>query len=292
MARPAQPRRNTPAKPDTPETAGPPASNLTAGEIREVDKRGLANTKVVHEVVRLQGEEELDRSWPSLVSSGIAAGVSISASVLAKAALVAGLPRDAAWTPLVAALGYTVGFVVVIMGRLQLFTETTVTAVLPVATRPTIANLARLMRVWGLVLAANLAGSALVAGLIAGGFIVTPEHLKAVVEISREALAHSVPELIWLGIPAGFLVASIAWILPNAKGQEIWIIMLITWVVGAGDFSHVVAGSTEAFVLWFSGEIGFGGAFGGFILPALLGNVIGGTGLFAVLAHGTVHGEN
>ena len=294
MARPTQVRK--PAAKPRPKAAdsgapGTSASNLSREEAREVDKRGLANPRVVHEVVRLQGEEELDRGWSSLVASGVAAGVSISASVLAKAFLLTGLPKDAAWTPLVASLGYTVGFVIVIMGRLQLFTETTVTAVLPVATQPTLANLGRLGRLWGLVLAANLAGSLLVALLIAKGLILSPEHRLAVLELSRTALAHDVPTLILLGIPAGFLVASIAWILPNAQGQEIWIIILITWVVGIGDFSHVVAGSTEAFVLWCNGDIGFGAAFGGFILPALLGNIIGGTGLFAVLAHGTVRGD-
>ncbi|QXQ07952.1 formate/nitrite transporter family protein [Sphingosinicellaceae bacterium] len=291
MARQSQGRKPQAAPPTKGAAPGTPASKLSPEEEREVDKRGLANPRIVHEVVRLQGEEELDRGWTSLVASGVAAGVSISASVLAKAFLLAGLPKDAAWTPLVAAFGYTVGFVIVIMGRLQLFTETTVTAVLPVATQPTLANLGRLGRLWGLVLVANLTGSLFVAFLIAKGLILSPEHRTAVLELSRAALAHDVPTLILLGIPAGFLVASIAWILPNAQGQEIWIIILITWVVGIGDFSHVVAGSTEAFVLWCSGEIGFGQTFGGFILPALLGNIIGGTGLFAVLAHGTVRGD-
>ena len=276
MARQTTPRTTVPrtksgtaprAKADT-ATPGTPATSLSREEAREVDKRALANPRVVHEVVRLQGEEELDRSWTALLSSGVAAGVTISASVLAKGFLLAGLPKDAAWTPLVAAFGYTVGFVIVIMGRLQLFTETTVTAVLPVATQPTLANLGRLARLWGLVLAANLAGSALVALLIAKGLILSPEHRQAVLDLSRTALAHDVPSLIWLGMPAGFLVASIAWILPNARGQEIWVIMLITWVVGIGDFSHVVAGSSEAFVLWFSGEISAGATWGGFILPA------------------------
>ena len=271
--------------------AGTPANDLSDEEAREVDKRGLANPRIVHEVVRLQGEEELDRGWASLVASGVAAGVSISASVLAKAFLLTGLPKDAAWTPLVSSLGYTVGFVIVIMGRLQLFTETTVTAVLPVATQPTLANLGRLGRLWGLVLGGEPAR--LAARRAADRQRADPQSRApaAVLELSRTALAHDVPTLILLGIPAGFLVASIAWILPNAQGQEMWIIILITWVVGIGDFSHVVAGSTEAFVLWCHGDIGFGAAFGGFILPALLGNIIGGTGLFAVLAHGTVRGD-
>ena len=66
---------------------------------------------------------------------------------------------------------------------------------------------------------------------------------------------------------------------------------LITYVVGVGGFSHVVAGSAEAWLLALTGKASFGWALGGFILPALAGNILGGTGLFAVLAHGQVREE-
>jgi formate/nitrite transporter FocA (FNT family) len=92
-------------------------------------------------------------------------------------------------------------------------------------------------------------------------------------------------------MPAGFLIASIAWILPNAKGSEFWVIVLITYVIALGEFSHVVAGSAEAWLLMLAGKMSVSGAIGDFILPALIGNVIGGTGLFAVVAHGQVRGE-
>jgi formate/nitrite transporter FocA (FNT family) len=94
-----------------------------------------------------------------------------------------------------------------------------------------------------------------------------------------------------MAMPAGFLVASIAWILPNARGSEFWVITLITYVIALGGFSHVVAGTGEAWLLMLTGSTSFFEAVGGFILPALLGNIIGGTGLFAVLAHGQVHYE-
>jgi len=80
-------------------------------------------------------------------------------------------------------------------------------------------------------------------------------------------------------------------ILPNARGSEFWVVFLITYVVAMGGFSHVVAGSAEAWLLWLSGKASLGWAVGGFILPALAGNIIGGTGLFAVLAHGQVREE-
>ena len=111
------------------------------------------------------------------------------------------------------------------------------------------------------------------------------------VAISEHALSHGTMDVFLLGIPAGFLVASIAWILPNARGSEFWVVVVITYVISIGGFSHVVAGSAEAWVMWLTGHATLGKALGGFILPALLGNIAGGTGLFAVIAHGQVRSE-
>ena len=93
------------------------------------------------------------------------------------------------------------------------------------------------------------------------------------------------------GIPAGFILATIAWILPNARGQEFWVITLLTWLISLAGFSHVIAGSAEAWLLVTTGKASAGFAIGGFILPALAGNILGGTGLFAVIAHAQVRSE-
>ncbi len=266
-------------------------ADLTADETRQAEDRKAASSRVVHEVIRAEGEHELHRPALGLVASGLAGGVTVSVAVLAQGALNAGLPQGAAWTPLIAAFGYALGFVVTIMGRLQLFTETTVSAVLPVATQPTRDNVLRLLRVWGIVLGANLMGTMLVAALIAHEVIVPADQRAAILELSRHAVGHGAAKTLVLAIPAGFLIASIAWILPNARGSEFWVIIVIAWMISAGRFSHVVAGSAEAFTLWLAGEIGLAQAAGGFILPALIGNIIGGTGLFALLAHAQVRGE-
>jgi formate/nitrite transporter FocA (FNT family) len=267
-----------------------PSSEMSDSEKQSVEERGSGSAKVVHEVVRLQGDEELGRPIQSLLLSGFAAGVAISASLLAEASLRMRLP-ETGWRELVVGLGYTVGFVIVILGNLQLFTESTVTGVLPVATHPTARNFARLLRLWAAVFVTNIAGTLLVATLMAARIIVSPEQLAAAVEISKPLLAHDTGATLLLALPAGFLIASIAWILPNARGGEFWVIMLITYVVAVCGFSHVVAGSAEAWLLMLTGQASLGWAVGGFILPALVGNVIGGAGLFSVLAHGQVRGE-
>jgi formate/nitrite transporter FocA (FNT family) len=163
-------------KPGT-DSAGP-SDDLSQSDKRSVDDRSSGSAKVVHGVVRLQGDEELDRPVQSLFFSGFAAGMAICASFMAEGYLKARLP-DAAWTELVVALGYPVGFVIVILGNLQLFTESTVTAVLPVATHPTIRNFGRLLRLWAVVLAANMAGTFVVAAAIAGQVVVGPKILPA-----------------------------------------------------------------------------------------------------------------
>jgi formate/nitrite transporter FocA (FNT family) len=267
-----------------------PVEGLSEHEVEAVAQRKAGSAKVVHEVIRLQGDEELDRPLASLAFSAFAAGVAISASLIAEASLAMRLP-DAPWRELVVAIGYPVGFVIVILGNLQLFTETTVTAVLPVATHPTLRNLGRMARLWAVVFGANMAGTFLVALLMAQGWIVSPGLLAAAVELAHTALDHPAGEVLLLGLPAGFLVASIAWILPNARGSEFWVVLLVTYAIAMGGFSHVVAGSAEAWLLALAGRTSLAHAFAGFILPALLGNILGGTGLFAVLAHGQVRPE-
>jgi formate/nitrite transporter FocA (FNT family) len=273
-----------------PEDEAEPADGLSDTEVDSVDERKSGSAKVVHEVIRLQGDEELGRPLASLLFSGFAAGVAISASILAEAFLQTRLP-DAPWTELVSSFGYCVGFVIVIMGNLQLFTESTVTAVLPLATNPTRRNLGRLFRLWAAVFVANMAGTLFVALLVSRQVIVDAEQLSATMEVSRSILRHDAFTTFLVGMPAGFLVASIAWILPNARGSEFWVIVTITYVIALGGFSHVVAGSGEAWLLWLQGEVSLFDATCRLILPSLLGNIVGGTGLFAVLAHGQVRRE-
>ena len=267
-----------------------PSGQLSDDEMGSVAEKKAESARVVHEAIRLQGQDELDRPILSLLLSAFAAGVGISVSVLAETFLKLRLPPAPAFE-LVSSLGYPVGFVIVILGNLQLFTEQTVTAVLPVATHPTPRNFGRLARLWALVLAGNMLGTLLAAVLMAWQVILSAEQLAAATDLSARLLEHDFTRTLLLAMPAGFLVGSIAWIRPSANSGEFWIVTIITYVIAIGSFSHVVAGAVEAWLLWLTGHASLGWALGGFILPALIGNIIGGTGLFALLAHGQVRHE-
>lgn len=245
----------------------------------------------VFETIRLEGEEELNRPVISLWWSGIAAGLALSTSLLAEAILyrvLAGSPAR----EVVAALGYSLGFVIVILSRLQLFTENTLSVVLPVLDKPSGDNLWRSARLWVVVFAANLVGTFVTAFISLKLGTTTPENTAAMLEVSHKVLQQSD----WTGlvhaIPAGFFIASIVWMLPSSRGFEIFTIVAFAWLIAAGGFSHVVVGSTEVFMLVVHGELGFWTGVTTILLPALVGNVIGGTGLFAFLAWGQTEAEN
>lgn len=260
-------------------------------EQEQVEEMSDVKTSVIFEAIRAGGEHELSRSFNALWWSGVTAGLAISTSVLCTGFLVAALP-DASWTRLVSSLGYPVGFLIVILGRMQLFTENTMTPMLSVFRKPHRRNVYRTARLWSIVFAANMTGCLLAAATLAYGSIVPPEQLEGILTVSRHYADASFSEHLKWGMPAGFLIASLVWVLPRLESAgEIMAIFILTYVIGVGGLSHVVAGSTELFILMFRGELSAASAVFGAIVPAFLGNVAGGTGLFAVLTYAQVRDE-
>src|SRR3954468_9957587 len=129
-------------------------ANKEERQVEHIEERSTPPTPVIYDLVRRYGEEEMARPAVSLWWSGLAAGLSMSFSLFAEAILRMHLP-DADWRPLLTALGYPVGFVMVVLARQQLFTENTITVMLPVMAEPTAHNFRRAGRMWGIVLGAN-----------------------------------------------------------------------------------------------------------------------------------------
>ena len=262
------------------------------GADSDVEHLKAANAVELHKAVREEGQDELDRPAVALLWSAFAGGLAINASLILEAALRMHLP-DTGWRELVTALGYPAGFLIVVLGRLQFFTESTITAMLPLATEWSGRALARTLRLWGLVLFANLFGTAVAAGATAGGLLGIAQGDALGHEMV--AVARTVDELgAWdtliNAVPAGFLVAAIAWTLPNARQQSFLVIFAFTYMIGVAGFSHSIVGSVEAFLLLWSGEIDGVRCFG-IIASAVAGNLIGGAGLFALLAHAQVRSD-
>jgi formate/nitrite transporter FocA (FNT family) len=259
-------------------------------EARNVEQRLRLRAPIVYEIVRKEGLEEIRRPTSALWWSGLAAGLGIGFSVVAEALLIEALP-EAPWAPLVTNLGYCVGFLIVVLGRQQLFTENTVTAVLPVLASPRRETLLGTLRLWSVVFLANQLGTAAFAWALVEGGILEGGTRAAVLEMSRHMLALEPATMLTRGIVAGWLIAAMVWIMPSAKGAEFWVIGLITYLIALGDFTHCIAGSVEAYAVVFVGETNLGTALVTFLLPTFLGNVVGGTALFALLSYAQVEKE-
>lgn len=251
-------------------------------EIREASK--LSPT-TIYEVIRLDGEEELRRKKMSLLWSGISAGIVISLSVLGEAIFRANLP-DTPARYLVENLGYSLGFLMVIVGRMQLFTENTMTTVLPLLDKPGWKVLGQTAALWGIVLLANVIGAFIVALFYIFSGAIGDDLMVAMMELSLHAMGFAPGEAFARGIPAGVLVAAIVWMLPQVKDAAVAIIIIFTWLIAAGDFTHIVAGSVEMAMLIVAGELNPADGLFDFFLPVLAGNVIGGTAIFTMLIYG------
>ncbi len=266
------------------------ARGFSESDVDTIEERSPLRSPVIYEIVRREGDEEMERPITSLWWSGVAGGLSISFSLLAQAVLQSHLPHTA-WAALISDFGYCAGFLVAVLARHQLFTETTITAVLPVAAELTVANLGRMARMWGVVLAANLSGTLVAAVFFSFAPVIGPDLRAAMVEVGGHMMSDAPIDMFFKAVGAGFMMATMVWLIPSAEGAKFHVVVLMTYLIAIAGFAHIVAGSMEAWMLVLSGHMGFSGLTTGFAIPVLAGNVVGGTALFAVLSYAQVAKE-
>ena len=280
-----------PAEPDANRlSAAAKLPDVTRRERNAIEEKSRPNAALIHETIRAEGESEIERTVSALLLSGLAAGLSMGFSLIVQGLLQTRLP-DAPWRELVTDFGYTMGFLIVVLGRQQLFTENTLTPILPLLYHRDRRTIWRVLRLWALVLAANTVGAWLIAAVLAHTGLFPEPVRGAFAEISRAALASPFWPTVLKAIFAGWLIALMVWLLPASEGMRPVLIVLITYVVSLGGFSHIVAGSVDVFYLVETGAAGWGDYAWRFFVPTLIGNVIGGVTLVAVLNYGQVAAE-
>lgn len=267
--------------------AGIAAPELTEKQEQEAQDRTSVSAVVVHEAIRHDGEEELNRPSSALAWSGLAAGLSMGFSLVGEALFRAHLP-DRPWRPLLVNLGYSLGYLIVIIGRQQLFTENTLTAIIPLLARRNLTTLAQVARLWAVVLVANLAGAHLFAWVAGDTPMFRPEVRAAMLSLGKDAAAVTFGAAILRGIFAGWLIAMVVWMLAAIDTGRVAVIVIITYVVGLAGLTHIIAGSVSVLFLVMVGAKSWGAAAWGYMLPTLIGNSIGGVSLTAALNHAQV----
>ena len=261
--------------------------DLTEEEIEKARQETPLNADITFEVIRRRGEEELARPLAALFFSGLAAGLSMGFSLLAEGFLHTFLP-EAAWSPLVSKLGYSVGFIMVILGSQQLFTENTLTAIIPLLARRSRKALLQVTQLWAVVLIANLLGALIFAWGLSGTTVLDPSVQESLHVISLVAADGSTWQLVLQGIFAGWLIALMVWMLPATQGGKTGIIVLMTYLIGLGGFPHIIAGSVEVLYAVVHGGLPWSRYLLEWAPATLLGNVIGGVALVSALNYAQV----
>src|SRR5438270_2465061 len=200
--------------------------DLNEREQDEAEERSAVNVRVVHEAVRREGEEELERSSQALAFSGFAAGLSMGSSFIAEGLMRSHIP-DVPWRPLIVKFGYSAGFVLVVLGRQQLFTENTLTPMLPLLRRKNVETFIQVLRLWLVVLLANVIGTVIFAWVASRTGIFHEDVKSAFGQIARETLEPTTGEHFLRAIFAGWLIALIVWLLPFAETARVLVILLL-----------------------------------------------------------------
>lgn len=278
------PQKATAKKSAVSDQPGPPAADtpqksLARPSAEEIFKQVAANAR-----------QELQRPSAALGLSGFGAGLFMGLSALGTAVVLAMLgPSQPA--QFVSRMFYPVGFIIVIIGRSQLFTENTLYPVALVLAEKR--ELWNTLRLWVVVLPANVAGALTFAVLATHTAALTPEVVAALSGLGSNALAHSATQVFWSGVIAGWIIALAAWLVSGSHSitGSVMVIWTLMFIVGLGNFAHCVASTCEIFITILVHGAPWT-AFSAWFFPAVAGNICGGVGMVTILEYGQVMDGN
>jgi formate/nitrite transporter FocA (FNT family) len=240
----------------------------------------------IFEAVAQNAREELSRSTFQLFSSGFSAGIAMGLTGLAVALALSYLGNSPV-AQFVSFAFYPIGFIVVIIGRAQLFTENTLFPVVLILDEHK--HFVNTLRLWVTVFLANVLGAIFVGWLFMQTGALSPNFADALAGLGTESVQGHFTMIFAKGIIGGWLIALVAWMVTASHwtiGQVV-IIWMLTFVVGAGHFSHCIASSAEIIAAVMSGHTHFSNYFQ-WLLPATLGNIVGGVIMVSVLNYAQV----
>jgi formate/nitrite transporter FocA (FNT family) len=263
----------------------PPAKNESQKHLER------PSAQDIYEQVANNARQELGRSSVSLAISGLAGGIFMGLSAMGNAIAIALLtPPGAAPTAtvlFVAKMFYPLGFIVVILGRSQLFTENTLYPVALVLAEQN--HFWKTVRLWAVVLPANVLGALAFAALASLTGALPPAVVQSLGQLGLEAAHHPAAIIFWSGVMGGWIIATVAWLVSGSHSitGSVMIIWMLTFVVGLGGFAHCIAASGEVLCAILTGRAPWV-AFPMWLGPAVAGNICGGVGMVTLLEYGQV----
>jgi formate/nitrite transporter FocA (FNT family) len=245
----------------------------------------------IHDNVLGPAEDEMERSAMALLCSAMAAGLTIGFSFL-----VGGFAQTLVaerYAHVASGVVYPLGFVFVVFARSELFTENTLEPVIPLLHKRDVETFMKLLRLWVLLLAGNLAGAALFAFVMQRSAILGADVKVQLAHIATLSTSDGFSLTFIRAIMAGWLIALLTWLMASTHESiaHLALIWLTTAPIALLDFRHSIVGSVEMFYRVANGSASFSAMAVSFLAPAVLGNAFGGVVLVALLNYGQVHHE-
>ena len=224
-------------------------------------------------------DEEIDIGIRELFFSSLAGGFAITLTFLIYASMTASTGGD----PILSGILYPIGFIYIILGGYQLYTENTLPPVALVLER--LASLPALMRIWVVVLIGNFAGGGLGALVLAYTGVFSDPAAVAATDIAMSGMETPFWDLFFKAGFAGLIVAGVVWLDYAVRDTitRFFLIYMAFLMIPYANLYHVVVSFTEVMYLVFLGHIDVIPGLTGFILPVLLGNTIGGVLLVTIV---------
>jgi formate-nitrite transporter family protein len=238
----------------------------------------------IYAQVAKNARQELRRPARSLAISGFAGGLTMGLTGLATAMARAELGTSGG-AQFVTNMLYPIGFIAVILGRAQLFTENTLYPVALVLSERR--HYFATLRLWAIVLISNCIGTLGFAALAVRTHALQSQYVESLAALGVEIANHSTSEIFWSAIIGGWIIALVAWLVSasHSISGSMLLIWLLAFIVGLGHFAHSIASSGELLSAVLHGQEPVMGYFR-WLWPAVLGNIIGGVGLVTLLEYG------
>ena len=267
--------------PFRPRRTDAPASNHAQSHQKNLARPSAED---IYNQVAANARQELKRTNTALAISGFGGGAFMGLSAMGTAIAVA-LLGTGSTAMILSRMLYPIGFIVVIIGRSQLFTENTLYPVALVLAEKR--YLWQTLRLWSIVLPANVAGALGFSLLAAWSPALQPIFVQALTRLGLDCLAHPASTVFWSGVFGGWIIAMAAWLVSGSHSitGSVMVIWMLTFIVGAGNFAHCIASSCEIMVAVLTHQATWG-AYLRWFIPAVSGNICGGVGLVTILEYG------
>ncbi|MFL5544732.1 MAG: formate/nitrite transporter family protein [Gemmatimonadaceae bacterium] len=269
-----------------------PSKPFGKKSVRAPETGTRLNALEIEENIRAPAVEELERPASSLFFSSLAAGMLIGFSLLGSAFVSSIAPQ--AYKHAFASAVYPIGFIFVVMARNELFTENTLEPIIPLLHKRDAKTLRQTLRLWGLLIVGNLLGALVFAWILGRTTMIESALHPSLQEVAKQATEGGFGDVFYKALFGGWLIALLTWLLASTSDSiaQLFLIWVTTAPISAFHFRHSIAGSIDAFYRAVTGTTPWGAAVGDFVVPALLGNAIGGVLLVALFNYAQVAEEH